>query len=46
LQVVLEIALRHRATVSLEDARPGQVPPGSRFVVRFDRRSRQREPAL
>ena len=36
LPIVLEIALRHRATVSLEDARPGQVPPGSRFVVRFD----------
>ena len=36
LPIVSEIALRHRATVSLEDAHPGHVPPGSRFVVRFD----------
>ncbi len=36
LPIVLEIALRHQATVSLEDARQGQHPPGSRFVVRFD----------
>ena len=36
LPIVLEIALRHRATVSLEDAWPGRSPPGSRFSVRFD----------
>jgi two-component system sensor histidine kinase TctE len=36
LPIVLEIAQLHRARVSLEDARPGQHPPGSRFVVRFD----------
>lgn len=36
LPIVLEIALRHSATVSLEDARPGHTPPGSRFAVRFD----------
>ena len=35
LPIVLEIALRHGATVSLEDARPGSNPPGSRFVIRF-----------
>ena len=36
LPIVLKIALRHGATVSLEDARPGSNPPGSRFVIRFD----------
>ena len=36
LPIVLEIALRHGATVSLEETRPGRTPPGSRFVVRFD----------
>ncbi len=36
LPIVLEIAQLHHATVALEDARPGQSPPGSRFVVRFD----------
>ncbi len=36
LAIVVEIALLHRATVSLEDARPGNNPPGSRFVIRFD----------
>ena len=35
LPIVMEIALRHGATVSLEDARPGPSPPGSRFAVRF-----------
>jgi two-component system sensor histidine kinase TctE len=40
LPIVLEIALRHRATVSLEDARPGHAPPGSRFAVRFDTSAR------
>jgi len=36
LPIVLEIAAHHRATVHLEDARPGHLPPGARFVVRFD----------
>ena len=36
LPIVLEIAALHRATVTLEDARPGHNPPGSRFVIRFD----------
>ena len=35
LPIVLEIALRHGATLSLEDALPGSNPPGSRFVIRF-----------
>jgi two-component system sensor histidine kinase TctE len=33
---VREIARQHRATVLLEDARPGVNPPGARFSVRFD----------
>ena len=36
LPTVLEIASHHRATVSLEGTRPGHIPAGSRFVVRFD----------
>jgi two-component system, OmpR family, sensor histidine kinase TctE len=36
LPIVLEIASHHAATVFLEDARPGQVPPGARFTIRFD----------
>ena len=36
LPIVLEIASHHAATVSLEDARPGHVPPGARFTIRFD----------
>ncbi len=36
LPIVLEIAALHRATVTLEDARPGHNPPGSRFTTRFD----------
>jgi two-component system sensor histidine kinase TctE len=35
LPIVLEIAHQHHATVELEDARPGHVPPGARFNVRF-----------
>ncbi len=35
LPIVLEIAHHHNASVSLEDCRPGQTPPGARFVVRF-----------
>ena len=36
LPIVREIAHQHRAQVLLEDARPGQTPPGTRFTVRFD----------
>ena len=35
LPIVMEIAHQHNATVSMEDARPGQNPPGARFTVRF-----------
>ncbi|WCM88668.1 sensor histidine kinase [Acidovorax sp. NCPPB 3576] len=35
LPIVLEIARQHSATVQLEDAHPGHVPPGARFSVRF-----------
>ncbi len=35
LPIVLEIAQQHRATVAIEDAHPGQQPPGVRFTVRF-----------
>jgi two-component system sensor histidine kinase TctE len=33
---VLEIARQHRAEITLEDARPGHAPPGTRVTVRFD----------
>jgi len=35
LPIVLEIARKHDAEVTLEDARPGHHPPGARFSVRF-----------
>jgi two-component system sensor histidine kinase TctE len=35
LPIVREIAQQHGAEVSVEDTRPGQVPPGTRFTVRF-----------
>lgn len=35
LPIVAEIARQHNATVLLEDARPGQTPPGACFTVRF-----------
>ena len=38
LPIVCEIAGHHAATVSLEDAHPGRMPPGTRFKVRFDTR--------
>ncbi|MCX8520261.1 MAG: ATP-binding protein, partial [Rhodoferax sp.] len=37
LPIVLEIARQHRAEVHLDDARPGQTPPGCCFTVRFAR---------
>jgi two-component system sensor histidine kinase TctE len=36
LPIVLEIAQQHGATIEIEDARPGHVPPGTRVTVRFD----------
>ena len=36
LPIVREIARQHRAVVTLEDAHPGNTPPGARFSVRFD----------
>ena len=35
LPIVLEIAHQHAATVTVEDAHPGQNPPGACFSVRF-----------
>src|SRR6476620_3140296 len=35
LPIVLEIARQHSAAITLEDARPGHVPPGTRVAVRF-----------
>ena len=35
LPIVLEIAQKHGAKVSLEDTAPGKTPPGARFVVCF-----------
>lgn len=35
LPIVMEIAQQHNAVVSMEDTRPGHVPPGARFSVRF-----------
>jgi len=35
LPIVLEIAHQHAATVTVEDAHPGQNPPGACFNVRF-----------
>ena len=37
LPIVLEIARQHHATVSVDDSRPGQTPPGASFTVRFSR---------
>jgi two-component system sensor histidine kinase TctE len=35
LSIVQEIAQQHHADVSVDDARPGQHPPGALFTVRF-----------
>ncbi len=37
LPIVLEIARQHHASITLEDSRPGQSPPGTCFTVRFAR---------
>jgi two-component system sensor histidine kinase TctE len=42
LSIVQEIAHQHHATVSVDEARPGQTPPGALFTVRFQV---QRKPA-
>ena len=38
LPIVLEIARKHGAEITLEDARPGHNPPGACFTVRFTAR--------
>ena len=35
LRIVTEIAEQHNATVSVEDTKPGRLPPGACFSVRF-----------
>ncbi len=45
LPIVQEIARQHDATVTLEDAHPGQVPPGASFSVRFASWSPDEAPA-
>ena len=44
LPIVREIARQHHATVQLEDAHPGQHPPGTRFSLRFDANGQRRTP--
>jgi two-component system sensor histidine kinase TctE len=41
LPIVMEIARQHRATVSVEDSRPGQPSPGACFTVRFARETEE-----
>ncbi len=41
LPIVLEIAHVHGGSVTLEDAQPGQTPPGSRFTIRFESEAAQ-----
>ena len=43
LAIVQEIARQHQAEISVEDARPGQTPPGARFTVRFPARDDQND---
>ena len=43
LPIVQEIARKHQAEISVEDARPGQTPPGARFTVRFPARDDQND---
>ena len=38
---MMEIAAKHGAEVLLEDAHPGQQPPGARFSVRFPARTEE-----
>ena len=46
LPIVLEIARQHQASIAIEEARPGQNPPGTRMVVRFDTPAESREAAV
>ena len=41
LRIVMEIIHLHDATVAVEDTRPGHLPPGARFNVRFVAESRK-----
>ena len=43
LPIVLEIARQHHAEITLEDARPGHTPPGTRVAVRFTRSDEEAE---
>ncbi|AMO23142.1 sensor histidine kinase N-terminal domain-containing protein [Ramlibacter solisilvae] len=45
LPIVLEIARQHGAEIVLDDARPGQLPPGTRVTVRFLLSERNAAPA-
>ena len=45
LPIVQEIARQHHAAIELEDARPGQNPPGTRVTVRFGAPDQETEPA-
>lgn len=36
LAIVKEIAQRHRATILVDDASHGQIPPGTKFVIEFE----------
>lgn len=36
LPIAQEIAHQHQATITVDETRPGQTPPGARFSVRFD----------
>jgi two-component system sensor histidine kinase TctE len=45
LPIVREIARQHNAEVTLEDARPGHNPPGTRVTVRFLFADRRTTPA-
>jgi two-component system sensor histidine kinase TctE len=36
LPIAQEIAHQHHATISVNDTRPGQMPPGACFTVRFE----------
>ena len=45
LPIVLEIARQHDAGITIEDARPGQQPPGTRVVVRFTVTASEEPPA-
>ncbi|MBY0454372.1 MAG: sensor histidine kinase N-terminal domain-containing protein [Burkholderiaceae bacterium] len=45
LPIVMEIARQHGAEVILEDAHPGQNPPGARFTLRFSATGTEKLPA-